>query len=95
MAVDSPSSLNVEGANVADDRSLARLSWRCRRGMLENDLVLSRFLSRRAGTLTEEEMSALGDLLDLSDNDLWEVISGHAEPSDCRLAPLVAQLRAA
>ena len=95
MAVDSPSPLNVEGANVVDDRSLARLSWRCRRGMLENDLVLSRFLSRRAGTLTGEEMSALGDLLDLSDNDLWEIISGHVEPSDRRLAPLVAELRAA
>ena len=95
MTVDLPSPRNVERSNPADDRSLARLSWRCRRGMLENDLVLSRFLARRAGTLTGDELAALGQLLDLSDNDLWEIISGQAEPSDRTLAPLVAQLRAA
>ncbi len=95
MTVDSPSPFNVEPSGLIDDRSLARLSWRCRRGMLENDLVLSRFLARRGGTLRDDELAALGDLLDLSDNDLWEIISGQAEPSDRRLAPLVAQLRTA
>ena len=93
--VDSSSPFNVEPSGPIDDRSLARLSWRCRRGMLENDLVLSRFLARRGATLRGDELAALGELLDLSDNDLWEIISGHAEPSDPRLAPLVAQLRVA
>ena len=50
--------------------------WRCRRGMLENDLVLSRFLDPRGATLTDDELAALGRLLDLSDNDLWEILSG-------------------
>jgi len=63
--------------------------------MLENDLVLARFLARRAGTLTGDEVAALTELLDLSDNELWEIISGHAEPRNRALAPLVAQLRAA
>ena len=93
MTVDSPSPCNVESGSTADDRSLARLTWRCRRGMLENDLVLARFLARRGTTLTGDELAALGALLDLSDNDLWEIISGQAEPTDRSLAPLVAQLR--
>ncbi len=95
MPVDSPSPFNVERSNPADDRSFARLSWRCRRGMLENDLVLSRFLARRGATLTDDELAALGVLLDLSDNDLWKILSGQSEPADASLAPLVAQLRAA
>ena len=63
--------------------------------MLENDLILSRFLARRGATLTDDELAALGILLDLSDNDLWEIFSGQSEPADASLAPLVAQLRAA
>jgi antitoxin CptB len=85
----------VEPSKPDDDRSLARLAWRCRRGMLENDLVLSRFLAQRGGTLTGDEVAALSHLLDLSDNELWDIISGQAEPHDRALAPLVAQLRAA
>jgi len=63
--------------------------------MLENDLVLSRFLARRGGSLTGDELAALDVLLELSDNDLWEIISGQTEPADAALVPLVAQLRAA
>jgi antitoxin CptB len=69
-----------------DDRSRARLRWRCRRGMLENDLILTRFL---------DEVAALDRLLDLADNELWDLLSGRAEPEDATLRPLVALLRAA
>jgi antitoxin CptB len=78
-------------ALLADDRRLARLRWRCRRGMLENDLVLARFLDRRADTLTEADVAALDRLLDLPDNDLWDVLSGRA-PAAASLQPLVREL---
>jgi antitoxin CptB len=78
-----------------DDRLLARLAWRCRRGMLENDLILSRFLAARGPTLGEPEIAALDRLLDLPDNDLWDLLSGRAEPAEPALGPLVAALRAA
>ncbi|HEX4883980.1 MAG TPA: succinate dehydrogenase assembly factor 2 [Casimicrobiaceae bacterium] len=71
---------------------LARLRWRCRRGMLENDLLLARFLDARGATLTEREVAQLDALLDLSDNELWDVLAGRAEPADPALAPLVAML---
>jgi antitoxin CptB len=78
-----------------DDRSRARLRWRCRRGMLENDLILTRFLDARGDTIDEEEVAALDRLLDLADNELWDLLSGRAEPEDATLRPLLALLRAA
>jgi antitoxin CptB len=76
------------------DRRLARLRWRCRRGMLENDLVLTRFLDARGATLNDAEAEALTQLLDLSDNELWELISGRADLADPSLQALVNALRA-
>jgi antitoxin CptB len=78
-----------------DDRMLARLRWRCRRGMLENDLILTRFLDARGEAISEGEVAALDRLLDLGDNELWDLVSGKAEPADASLRPLVAALRAA
>ena len=71
------------------------MRWRCRRGMLENDLVLARFLDANAGTMSAADVAALDRLLDLADGDLWDLIAGRAEPADVRLLPLVAALRAA
>jgi len=74
---------------------LNRLRWRCRRGMLENDLILARFLEARGAGLSEGDVAALDRLLDLADNELWDLLAGRIEPDDPALAPLVAVLRAA
>jgi antitoxin CptB len=79
---------------LAQDR-LNRIRWRSRRGMLENDLVLTRFLDGKGARMTEDEVGMLDRLLDLTDNDLWDLISGRAEPADASVTPLLAQLRAA
>ena len=76
-----------------DSRRLARVRWRSRRGLLENDLVLSRFLDARGATLSEGEVARLDRLLDLSDNDLWDLIAGRVEPDDPALVPIVTALR--
>jgi antitoxin CptB len=78
-----------------EDRRLARLRWRCRRGLLENDLVLARFLDARGAAMTSDEAVALDRLLDLADDELWDLLAGRAEPADATLRPLVAALRAA
>jgi len=72
---------------------LNRLRWRCRRGMLENDLILARFLDARGDALTEAELTALDRLLELSDAELWELLSGRREPGDAAVKPLVDTLR--
>ena len=79
---------------VATRVELNRLRWRCRRGMLENDLILARFLDARGEALTEAELTALDRLLDLSDAELWELLSGRREPGDAAVKPLVEALRA-
>jgi antitoxin CptB len=78
-----------------DSTGLRRLQWRCRRGMLENDLVLARFLEARGERLTEAEALELSRLLDLADDELWDLLSGRREPADAALVPLVTALRAA
>jgi antitoxin CptB len=76
-----------------DERRLARIRWRCRRGLLENDLILTRFLDAKGAALTDEEIGMLDKLLDLSDNELWDLIAGRAEPADMSVRPLVEELR--
>jgi antitoxin CptB len=61
--------------------------------MLENDLILTRFLDARGEALTDGELAALDRLLDLSDNELWELLSGRQEPQDAAVKPLVDALR--
>ena len=72
---------------------LRRLRWRCRRGMLENDLVLARFLDRHAASLGAGDLAELERLLALPDPDLWALVSGRAECGDVRLATMVERLR--
>lgn len=74
---------------------LNRIRWRSRRGMLENDLVLARFLDVRGPSLTEDEIAMLDRLLDLSDNELWDLIAGRHEALDASVGPLLEQLRTA
>jgi len=75
-------------------RELSRLRWRCRRGLLENDLILARFLDLRGNAISEPELSGLDRLLDLSDNELWDLLSGRLEPEDAAMRPLLETLRA-
>lgn len=77
-----------------DRHRIDRLRWRCRRGMLENDLVLSRYLDARGAELSGDEVTQFDRLLALSDHALWDLIAGRAEPADPRVLPLVERLRA-
>jgi antitoxin CptB len=78
-----------------DTAELSRLRWRCRRGLLENDLILARFMDARGQSISDDEAAGLDRLLRLSDNELWDMLAGRAEPEDAALRPLVVALRAA
>jgi antitoxin CptB len=54
-------------------RELSKLKWRCRRGLLENDLFIERFFQRYERTLTQRQAQALSELMTLSDNDLLDL----------------------
>ena len=58
---------------------LSRLKWQSRRGLLENDLVLESFYRQYETALTPERVEGLNTLLDLGDNDLWDLVAGRSE----------------
>ncbi|MFM2345212.1 MAG: hypothetical protein RLZZ210_1826 [Pseudomonadota bacterium] len=64
----------TQNNNIIDMNSLSKLRWRARRGMLENDIVLTKFFNKYAQTLTTNQADSLEQLLDLSDNDLLDLI---------------------
>ena len=64
----------------SDPANRARLRWRSRRGLLENDIILTRFLDAHEESLTDEEVDALTRLLDLADIPLMDLILERAEP---------------
>lgn len=51
-----------------------RLAWRCRRGLLELDIVLQRFVASEFIHLDQAELTALDALLELPDNDFWDLL---------------------
>ena len=56
-------------------KKLERARWRCRRGLLELDIVLQRFMDEYYAKLNEAELRQFETLLDLPDNDLWDMIA--------------------
>jgi len=57
-------------------KEFERARWRCRRGMLELDIVLQRFMDQNYRQLDETGLLQFERLLALPDNDLWDLISG-------------------
>lgn len=71
-----------------------RLRWRCiRRGLLEVDIALTRFLDNGFDQLNADEQAAFVELANMEDHDLWHLISGQAECEDARLAPVLEKVR--
>ena len=63
--------LNAENIRDAEQR---RLAWRCRRGMLELDIVLQRFMAQYFNDLTLDELGAFDVMLELPDNEFWSLL---------------------
>ena len=58
-----------------------RLRWRARRGLLENDIIITRYLDRQESGLTAADVVALETLLDLPDNELLDLLLARKEPA--------------
>jgi antitoxin CptB len=76
--------------DLLDERAMSKLQWRCRRGLLENDLFIARFFQQFGASLTVRQADALGLLMDLSDNDLLDVNLGRKSLAEVS-APLDRQ----
>ena len=79
---------------LVDARALSKLKWRCRRGLLENDLFIERFFARHEASLTQEQAQGLLLLMDLPDNDLLDLLLARKEPeAELACAEVVQVLR--
>ncbi len=67
-------------SHQADPLKRARLRWRSRRGLLENDLLITRFLDEHETTLTDQEVDAFSRLMELGDNDLLNLLLARKAP---------------
>jgi antitoxin CptB len=78
---------------LLDQRGLSKLKWRCRRGLLENDLLIEKFFQRYEATLTVRQAKGLDDLMALADNDLLDLLLKRKQPE--QLSDTDAQASAA
>tara|TARA_R110002073_G_scaffold329375_2_gene511773 strand:+ start:347 stop:580 length:234 start_codon:yes stop_codon:yes gene_type:complete len=70
-----------------------RARWRCRRGLLELDIVLQRFMDKYYSQLGDVELQQLERLLSLPDNDLWDMIAAKKEIQDDNLQSVLQLLQ--
>ena len=75
------------------DAALRRMEWRCRRGMLEMDLLFVDFVSRHLPSLSDVQIAALDKLLDLPDNELWNLVTEGQEVNDLATSQVLTMLR--
>ena len=64
------------------ERELSKLHWRCRRGLLENDLFIEQFFARFEHVLNQRHARGLAALMDLADNDLLDLLLRRKEPTE-------------
>jgi len=74
-------------------RNLARVRWRSRRGLLELDIVLGRFIDFHYENLDKSEQQAFELLLDMSDNQLWDMIAGRQQVMQIADGALLEKIR--
>lgn len=70
-----------------------RLQWKCRRGMLELDILLSSFLQNGYETLDDADLERFSQLLEYEDNPLFELLMGKMQPADASFNPLISLIR--
>jgi antitoxin CptB len=70
-----------------------RMLWRCRRGLLELDIVLRVFVEQAYAGLTEDEAEAFIRLLEYEDNDLWDLVGGRMQVEDAMQTSVLAMLK--
>jgi antitoxin CptB len=72
---------------------LQRVRWRCRRGLLELDIVFGHFVEAHYAQLNECERQTFDELLDMPDNPLWDMISGRREAESLPQAALLEKIK--
>jgi antitoxin CptB len=78
---------------AAADVNMARLRWRCRRGMRELDVLLTRYLDRVWGGASPAERDAFAQLVEMQDPDLFGYLVGRNTPTEESQRAVIACIR--
>lgn len=78
-----------------DDRQIERLKWRSRRGLLELDLLFTRFWQTGADQLSSAEIQSLDRLLQMPDNDILDMVMNRQACSNSEILPMIRRLQQA
>jgi len=70
-----------------------RLRWKCRRGMLELDIMLQSFLKNGYSALSKEDAQYFEQLLDYEDNPLFELLMGHMQPANPSMKHVITSIQ--
>lgn len=84
----------MSSTHQSDPAKRARLRWRARRGLLENDLIITRFLDAQETTMTNEDVDAFSRLMELADGDLLDLLLARKELESELDFPCVRELLA-
>lgn len=74
-------------------KEFERARWRCRRGMLELDIILQRFMDAHYCQLSADELQQFDRMLILPDNDLWDLICARETLREESLMPVLSLLQ--
>lgn len=72
---------------------MSRLRWHCRRGMLELDLLLQGFVECGYAALDEGEQVLFAQLLELSDQELFDNLMAITEPDKKEFSRVITKIR--
>jgi antitoxin CptB len=78
-----------------DSNEQGRLRWRCRRGMLELDLLLLGFLDREYPQLERAGQACFARLLELPDQHLLEYLIRQAPVREKEFTDVIERIRTA
>ncbi|WP_242604556.1 succinate dehydrogenase assembly factor 2 [Legionella fairfieldensis] len=80
-------------AMVFNNDEKAKLKWHCRRGMLELDLILTRFADNNLNNMNEAQLTVFSKLLACTDPELFSWLMSYEKPADKELADFVEFIR--
>ena len=80
---------------IFDEVGKRRIRFQTRRGLLELDIIFTRFMEKEFDRLDNDELTAFAELLDYQDQELLALINGHSEIEKKHLIPIVEKIRKA
>lgn len=78
-----------------DDTDKRRIRFQTRRGLLELDIVLGRFMGKEFQHLSDEELAVFVEILDLPDQEFLALVNEKEIPEKAYFTPLLERIRKA